>query len=93
LATSIIDSLSTDWKPERYRDTYTDDVRQLLSDRAAGKTVEPEPAAEGGAAVLDLMKALEASVADAKTARSRKGRSTGRSTGRRKTTRRAKTSA
>jgi non-homologous end joining protein Ku len=35
LASWIIDSLSTDWDPARYRDTYTDQLRELIAGRGA----------------------------------------------------------
>ena len=66
LATQIIDALSTDWNPDRYKDTYSDEVKDLLERQAAGKhiAVEESPAEEGQ--VLDLVAALEASLEAAK---------------------------
>jgi DNA end-binding protein Ku len=82
LATQIIDALSTDWKPAGYKDTYSDEVKDLLERRAAGKhiAVGEEPGAEGQ--VLDLVAALEASLDAAKGPRAsegggRRGRGTG----------------
>jgi DNA end-binding protein Ku len=72
LATQIIDSLASPWKPEKYRDTYTDQVRELVAAHQKGRdlVVEDSPAVE--ADVVDLMEALEASL---KAARSRGDRS------------------
>lgn len=71
LATQIVDSLTTDWKPKRYRDTYTDQLCEIIERRAKGEDVvvseEPAPEAE----VVDLMAALEASVERSKKARSK----------------------
>jgi DNA end-binding protein Ku len=65
LATQIIDALSAKWDPGRYRDTYTDQVREVVEAQAAGRPIgEEEPADEGK--VLDLMAALEASLDAAK---------------------------
>jgi DNA end-binding protein Ku len=72
LARQIIESLATDWKPERYHDTYTEELRSIIKRKAKGGDVtveEPEPAGEG-AAVIDLMEALEASVKKTKRRRS-----------------------
>ncbi len=72
LARQIIDALASEWEPERYHDTYTEELRRLIKRRATGgKTVEVEDEAppEEGAEVVDLMAALEASVT-----RARKGR-------------------
>jgi DNA end-binding protein Ku len=76
LALQIVDSLADDWDPERYHDTYTEELRELIKAREDGEgtTVEAGPVPEGR--VLDLMAALEASVADAKGKRGAKGRKT-----------------
>jgi DNA end-binding protein Ku len=62
LARQIIDSRSGPWKPKKYHDTYTEEVRKLI--RAHEKdndiVVEEQPAAR--AQVIDLMDALQASV-------------------------------
>ena len=62
LATQIIDSLTTEWEPARYADTYTDELRELIEAKAKGKDVTVEPEIEPEAKVLDLMEALKASV-------------------------------
>ena len=48
LATQIIDALSTDWDPKRYKDTYTHEVKDLLERQAAGKHVAVEEPPSGG---------------------------------------------
>jgi DNA end-binding protein Ku len=62
LAAQMIDSLTTDWDPARYADTYTDELRDLIEAKAKGKDVTVEPDIEPEAKVLDLMEALKASV-------------------------------
>jgi DNA end-binding protein Ku len=69
LATQIIDSLTTDWDPRRYRDTYTEEVRKLIDQRAKGKEIVAEEAPAERAEVVDLMAALEASLDAAKKPR------------------------
>ena len=45
LATQIIDSLAADWKPEQYRDTYTDELRARIADKdKAGEHRRSDPA-------------------------------------------------
>lgn len=70
LADQLIDSLSSDFEPERYQDSYRLQVLDLLEAKANGQvtSVETVPAAadEG---VIDLLAALEASVNAAKEAR------------------------
>ncbi|RMH85645.1 MAG: Ku protein [Actinomyces sp.] len=72
MASQLIATLEADFEPERHRDTHREAVLALLERKAAG--AEPEPVAAPAAAddtVIDLMAALEASVAAAKAARER----------------------
>jgi DNA end-binding protein Ku len=67
LATQIVDSLAGDWKPERYHDTYAEELRARIDRKDKGKdVVEAAPAPDEGARILDLMDALEQSVSAAK---------------------------
>ena len=79
LANQIIDSLSSTWDPKRYKDTYTDVLRDLIERKADGEEIEVETPDEGKATVVDLMAVLQASVEDA-----RKGRGSKRSAATRK---------
>jgi DNA end-binding protein Ku len=75
LATGIVDALATDWDPERYRDTYTDELKDLLGRKAKGETITTEEAEPAQAEVIDLMAALERSVEAARSGRGgRRGR-------------------
>lgn len=76
LATQIVESLASDWKPSRYHDTYTDELRTLIERKQKGQkiTVEAEPEAEPGK-VVDLMAALEASLQSSRKPRRRAKRS------------------
>src|SRR5215212_5726904 len=72
MAAQLIDSLSADFEPERFRDTYRDQVLELIEKKAAGEEIVVEAAPEPEAtSVVDLMAALEASVKDAREARKR----------------------
>ncbi len=67
LASQIIDSLSGDWDPKRYHDTYTEELRELLERKAKGEVVEEDTTPDQEPAkVLDLMEALQASLDKAK---------------------------
>lgn len=69
VAEQLIDSLATDWKPERYADTYRERVLETLEAKARGEQiVAPEPEAEP-ADVVDLVAALRASVERTKSQR------------------------
>ncbi|HKA85125.1 MAG TPA: Ku protein [Acidimicrobiales bacterium] len=72
MAEQLIDSLTEPFEPERYEDSYRNQVLDLIDRKAAGEeevVAAPAPAAEEK--VVDLMAALEASVRDAKEARKR----------------------
>jgi DNA end-binding protein Ku len=72
MATSLIESLSSDFEPERYRDEYRDRVLDLIERKAQGEEpVVEAPAAADSGRVVDLMAALEASVAAARESRGR----------------------
>jgi DNA end-binding protein Ku len=72
MAEQLIESLTEPFEPERYEDTYRNQVLELINRKAAGEeevVAAPAPVAEEK--VVDLMAALEASVRDAKEARKR----------------------
>ena len=72
MARQLISNLEADFAPEKFTDTYREAVLELIDRKATGEDVLlPAPAAEEIGSVVDLMAALEASVAEAKTARSR----------------------
>ena len=69
MARQLIESLSTDFEPEKYHDEYRERVLALIEQKAEGQEVVAQPAAEEPARVVDLMAALEASLAAAKEKR------------------------
>jgi DNA end-binding protein Ku len=70
MAELLIDSLSADFNPEDYHDSYREALEEVIEAKVAGREVVTPPApAEGGAQVIDLMAALKASVEAAKKTR------------------------
>jgi len=63
MAQQLIESLVTDFEPERYKDQYREKVLELIEAKAAGAEVVAKPEAPTPTAVPDLMAALEASLA------------------------------
>jgi DNA end-binding protein Ku len=61
-ARQLIDSLTTDWDPADYHDTYRAQVLELLERKAEGEAIVAESAQEPSTNVVDLMSALEASI-------------------------------
>ena len=68
---ALVESLTAEsFEPEKFHDTYRQQVLALIDAKAAGQTVTPPAAAaDAGARVVDLMAALEASVQAAKERR------------------------
>jgi DNA end-binding protein Ku len=69
MARQLIESLSTDFEPEKYHDEYRERVLALIEQKAEGQEIVAQPAAEEPTQVVDLMAALEASLAAAKDRR------------------------
>ena len=66
MAQQLIDSLSSEFDPSRYRDEYRDKVLELIERKASGEEIAVQPEAPQPARVPDLMAALEASLAAVK---------------------------
>ncbi|MBM7785476.1 non-homologous end joining protein Ku [Tenggerimyces flavus] len=77
-AGSLIQQLTTPWKPEQYHDTYRESVLAIVKRKSKGEEIEVEEETSD-AEVVDLMEALEQSLARAK----------GRKTGAKKTAKKA----
>ena len=77
VAEALIESLTEPFDPAEYHDEYREKVLDLIEARAGGakEIVEAEPEADEGE-VVDIMAALEASIAEAKKARRRHPTST-----------------
>lgn len=72
MARQLISSLEADFEPDKHTDTYRLAVLDLIDRKVAGEeTVIVAPADDEIGSVVDLMAALEASVAEAKKARTR----------------------
>ena len=70
MAEALIESLSAEFKPEQFTDTHRNQVLELIERKAAGDTERvAAPAVASTDKVVDLMAALEASVAAAKESR------------------------
>jgi DNA end-binding protein Ku len=64
MAQQLIDSLSGEFDPDKYRDDYRERVLDLIERKAAGEEIAVQPEAEDTAPAPDLMAALEASLAE-----------------------------
>src|SRR3954454_18076950 len=66
MARQLIESLSSEFEPAKYRDEYREKVLDLIERKAAGEEIAVQPEAPQPTAVPDLMAALEASLAAVK---------------------------
>ena len=66
MAQQLIDSLSSEFEPERYHDEYREKVLDLIERKAQGEEIATQPEAPKPERVPDLMAALEASLAAVK---------------------------
>jgi DNA end-binding protein Ku len=73
-AQSLVESLTSDWDPTQYEDTYRERVLELVARKAEGEQIVTEKPDEPQATVTDLMAVLEASVADARQKRTAGGK-------------------
>ena len=78
MARQLVDSLAEAWEPEKYADTYRDDVLALIERKAAGEEIAVQPTEKAdNSPVPDLMSALKASL-DAVRERTGEAPATGR---------------
>jgi DNA end-binding protein Ku len=75
MANLLIDSMESEWEPERYHDTHRAKVEALIEEKAQGKTIEVFKEAPAATKVVDLMEALSASIKAKSGATSRPSRS------------------
>ena len=71
MASQLVESLAAEFEPDRFKDTYREAVLEMIEKKAAGEEVVAPVSQIQPDKVVDLMAALEASVAAAKDARKR----------------------
>jgi DNA end-binding protein Ku len=69
----LVDSMTSEWRAESYRDTYREAVEDLIDRKSRGEVVTSEGPAIAPAPVVDLMDALRASVEAARSKRAAEG--------------------
>jgi DNA end-binding protein Ku len=72
MARQLVESLAAEaFEPEKYHDQYREQLLDLIKRKESGAEITAEPHTEPPAKVLDLVAALEASIAKSKTAKDR----------------------
>jgi DNA end-binding protein Ku len=65
-AVAVIEELTCDWEPEKYRDRYRDRLRKVVNSKQKGRTVKAPAPAQAPPAAPDLLEALERTLAEIK---------------------------
>jgi len=74
MANALIESMSSDWQPEKYRDEYRDAVMEMIETKAKNKTLPAAPvAAPRSTNVVDLVKVLQESINRSQSGRVKRG--------------------
>ena len=63
MAEQLIESLAAKFDPDKFHDEYREQVMELIEQKAEGQEIVAQPVTEAPTAVVDLMAALEASLA------------------------------
>ena len=66
IAHQLIESMTTDWDPARYVDTYRERVEELIESKRTGETIETAAPAPQPSKVVDLTETLRRSVEEAR---------------------------
>ncbi len=72
MALTLIDGFSGEWQPEKYEDTYTAALREVVKAKRRGKDVHELRAPEDEEAPPDLMEALRLSIEQSQKSRRKK---------------------
>jgi DNA end-binding protein Ku len=67
LAEQLVETLSEDFEPSKYHDTFQANLRALIESKQKGRTFVEEPK-PGRAPVIDMMEALKRSVRQSEAA-------------------------
>jgi DNA end-binding protein Ku len=74
MAKALIDSMSSKWNPEKYHDDYREALMEVIEEKveAGGKEIEEKPKkAPKPTKVIDLVKVLQQSLEETKSAKKR----------------------
>jgi DNA end-binding protein Ku len=85
MAQLLIESMESEWDPERFHDTHREKVEALIEEKRNGHEIVLQEGPEPVAKVVDLMEALNASIAAAAKPGSAKSTPTKRSTATKRT--------
>lgn len=62
MALQLIDQLTASFNPKKYKDTYTEEIKQIIKQKAKGRPIHPKTEKPPSSKVHDLMSLLQASL-------------------------------
>lgn len=62
MAIQLIDQLTTSFEPKKYKDTFTDEIKQMIKQKSKGKPIHPKSEPAKSPKVHDIMLLLQASL-------------------------------
>jgi DNA end-binding protein Ku len=74
MAEQLVQSLATEFEPAKFHDDYRERVLDLIARKAEGEEIAISPEVPAAAPVVDLMAALEASLAEARKEKGKDGK-------------------
>lgn len=81
MAVSLIENLADEFKPEKYTDSYREELLKLIESKVAGKDIVTVDTPRPTGKVVDLMAALEASVKAVQSANKKEKTANGTTSG------------
>ncbi|MBA2728320.1 MAG: Ku protein [Parachlamydiaceae bacterium] len=75
IALKLIDHMTAPFTPEKYKDTYTEDLKNIIKQKSKGKTVHPKTDEPKPTKVHDIMSLLKASLEEKPTPKKKKSES------------------
>jgi DNA end-binding protein Ku len=75
MAQTLVESMSSDWEPQKYRDEYRDAVMEMIEQKAKNKELPAAPAAAAPRTtnVVDLVKVLQESINRSQSVKVKRG--------------------
>ena len=72
IAIALIDHLTTSFKPKEYKDTFTEEIRQIIKQKSKGRPIHPKTQGPKVSKVHDIMTLLQNSLEKEKGPKSKK---------------------
>lgn len=72
VAVKLINQLTVPFKPEKYKDSYVEEIKQIIKKKAKGRPIQPKTVEPKSTKVRDIMSLLKASLEETPRKKTRK---------------------